>query len=503
MGAADEAGREPTPAADTMDGRRRELTSLRTKLFYGSGSIAFGVKDNGFQTILLPFYNLVLHVPAQLVGLAIFVALVVDAFLDPVVGQISDNLRSRWGRRHPLMYLSALPVAVSYLLLWNPPHWSQGALFFYLVIVAIVVRTFITFYEIPSSALVPELTEDYDERTSFVGYRVFFAWYGGLSMSLLAFLVFMHADAAHKVGQLNPVGYSRYGLTAAVVMFVAILISAAGTHRFIPLFRKPAARRLTLLQYGREMLATLNNRAFLVLLVAAVFLNLATGLVFALSFYVNTFFWKINNTQIAFLTFATFIAVLLGFAVALPLSRRFGKKLSATMMFALGLTINSTPLVLGLFGVLAAKASPGLVWLLFGATAIGSGLAIGSSIMIVSMIADIVEDSEKRTGRRSEGLFFAGNSFIQKAASGGGLFGSGLVLWAAHFPSDRMPGNVEPHIVWNFAVLYLSTVVVLYAIGFLIISRFPIDRAAHAETLRQLAAQAGAGLIDRPPAPMV
>src|SRR5215469_3520660 len=238
---------------------RQGLTATRTKIFYGLGSIAFGVKDNGFQTILLPFYNLVLHVPAPLVGLAILIALVVDAFLDPIVGQLSDNLRSRWGRRHPLMYLSALPVAVSYLLLWNPPAWSANALFIYLIVVAIVVRTFITFYEIPSSALIPELTESYDERTSFVSYRVFFGWYGGLTMASLAFLVFMRPDATHKVGQLNPIGYSEYGLVAAVVMFVAIIVSAMGTHRFIPLFRAPAPRRLSLLQYAREMLATLNN----------------------------------------------------------------------------------------------------------------------------------------------------------------------------------------------------------------------------------------------------
>jgi GPH family glycoside/pentoside/hexuronide:cation symporter len=468
----------------------RDLKSVSTKVFYGLGSIAFGVKDNGFQTILLPFYNLVLHVPAQLVGLAIFIALVVDAFLDPIVGQISDNLRTRWGRRHPLMYLSALPVAVSYLLLWNPPAWSPHALFFYLIVVAIIVRTFITFYEIPSSALVPELTEDYDERTSFIGYRVFFGWYGGLTMSALAFLVFMRTDATHTVGQLNPVGYSHYGLTAALVMFVAILFSSAGTHRFIPYFRQPAARPFTLMQYAKEMLATLNNKAFLILLAAAIFFNLATGLVFALNFYVNTFFWKLNNSQIGILTLAAFIAVLLAFVISPPLSRRLGKKLSAGVMFAIGLAINSTPLVLGLLGILTAKASGGLLALLFVFTTLGSALAIGSSIMLISMIADIVEDSEIRTGRRSEGLFFAGSSFIQKASSGLGLFASGLVLWAAHFPTDKLPGHIDPHVVWNFCIVYLSSSVGLYGIGFLIISFFPITRATHNENLRQLIAEA-------------
>lgn len=100
---------------------RAEMTGLRAKLIYGFGSIAFGVKDQGFSTFLLFFYNQVIGLPAIAVGSAIAVALLADAFLDPVIGQLSDNLRTRWGRRHPLMYASAIPLAVSYWFLWNPP----------------------------------------------------------------------------------------------------------------------------------------------------------------------------------------------------------------------------------------------------------------------------------------------------------------------------------------------------------------------------------------------
>ncbi|MDQ2762032.1 MAG: MFS transporter, partial [Pseudomonadota bacterium] len=106
-----------------------ERLSLSTKLFYGFGSVAFGVKDNGFSYLLLIFYNQVVGLSAPLVGAAIMVAMVFDALLDPIVGQVSDNWRSRWGRRHPFMYASALPVAISYLALWNPPHWSPAHLF--------------------------------------------------------------------------------------------------------------------------------------------------------------------------------------------------------------------------------------------------------------------------------------------------------------------------------------------------------------------------------------
>src|SRR5579872_5725434 len=161
---------------------REELGSVRTKLFYGLGSIAYGTKDQGFNQLLLFYYNRVLGLPALTVSLAIFIVLFCDAFVDPIVGQLSDRARTRLGRRHPFMYAAALPVAVSYYFLFNPPHLQSQALFFYLVGVAIVVRIFISMYEIPSSAMAPEMTEDYDQRTSFLSYRYFFAVVGGVAM---------------------------------------------------------------------------------------------------------------------------------------------------------------------------------------------------------------------------------------------------------------------------------------------------------------------------------
>jgi len=99
--------------------------SRSTKLLYGFGSVAFGIKDQGFAYLLLLYYNQVLGLPEDWIGLGILVALVLDAFIDPVVGYASDNLHSRWGRRHPFMYAAALPVAVSYYLLWTPRRASR------------------------------------------------------------------------------------------------------------------------------------------------------------------------------------------------------------------------------------------------------------------------------------------------------------------------------------------------------------------------------------------
>jgi GPH family glycoside/pentoside/hexuronide:cation symporter len=243
----------------------------RTKLLYGLGSVAFGVKDNGFAFFLLLYYNQVLGLPEAWVGFGIMLALVVDGVVDPVVGHLSDHLRSRWGRRHPFMYASALPIAVSYWLLWSPPALSSGALLVYFVVVAVLVRVFIAVYEIPSASLVPELTGHYDERTSILSYRFFFGWSGGLSMAVLAYALFLQPDATHPVGVLNPAGYRRYGLTAALVMLVAVLVSAVGTHPFIGRLKPPPARRpVGLRAIFREFGETLSNRSFLALFAAGV-----------------------------------------------------------------------------------------------------------------------------------------------------------------------------------------------------------------------------------------
>ena len=173
---------------DAVNASNPHKLPLRLKTAYGFGSVAFGVKNNGFDYFLLLFYSQVVGLDAHLVGIAITTALVFDALSDPVVGYWSDNLRSRWGRRHPFMYAALIPVSLSYFLLWNPPtDWDEQSLFWYLLVLAVIIRTFITLYETPSSALAAELTDDYQERSSLLSFRYYFGWTGGNTMTVMMF----------------------------------------------------------------------------------------------------------------------------------------------------------------------------------------------------------------------------------------------------------------------------------------------------------------------------
>ncbi len=466
---------------------RRPIVSTQTKVLYGLGSVAFGVKDNGFATFAMLFYNQVIGLRAELVSATILIALVADAFVDPLVGLASDNLRSRLGRRHPFMYLSALPVALSYLLLWNPPHWSEGYVLLYLLVCAIVVRTFITFYEIPSSALVAELSPDYDQRTVLFAWRYFFGWAGGLGMMILALSVLLRPDATHHFGQLNPAGYRNYGLVAGAVMFVAIVVSALGTHRFIPQFHVPERRSISIAGMLGEMFATLKNRSFLVLTVAGIFFYVATGLVFALNQYFVTYLWGLSAAQAALFGVLGIFSAAFAFVFAMPLSRRLGKKRASIWLFAVGLAIGIAPITLRLFGLFPANGAPILLPLLLLASTLSLTLSIASSVLLASMLTDVVENSELRTARRSEGVFFAANGFMQKMSSGMGLFVSGLLLGLVHFPVHAIPGHVDTGIVARLAAIYIVTLLVLYGIALLFVSGYGISRAGHEETLRQLA----------------
>ena len=463
-----------------------------TRLLYGIGAVAFGVKDNGFSFFLLLYYNQVLGLPERWVGLGIMLALFIDGLVDPIIGHFSDHLHARWGRRHPFMYAAAVPVAVTYWLLWNPPaNLTPGALFAYFVVVSIVVRIAISLYEIPSASLVPELTDQYDERTAILGYRFFFGWWGGLGIAVLAYALFLQPDAAHLVGVLNPAGYRHYGLAAACIMLLAILVSAVGTHRFIPYLRQPpVGRRLGIRGIFGELVETLSNPSFLALFGAGIFAAMGAGLTAAMSIYINTYFWQLTSTQISVLVLSSFVSAAIALAGAPIASQRLGKKPAAIGISIAALVIGPGPLVLRLLDAFPDNGSPLLMPLLFVFNMTTVALVIVSSILTSSMAADVVEDSEMSTGRRSEGVFVAANAFVQKAVSGVGIFASTLILALIGFPADAKPGEVDPVVVRRLALAFAPAVITVYSIAIVFLSSYRIDREVHEGNLRKLAERA-------------
>jgi len=470
--------------------RDRIIKSPWTKLSYAIGGIPYGVKGNGFSYFLLIFYSQALGVDASQVGLAILITFLFDAFSDPVVGYLSDNTRSRWGRRHPYMYFAALPIAAAYWLLWNPPQgFSNEQLFWYVLFVAIAVRQLITLYEVPSSALVAELTDDYDARTSYLSLRNMFIWFGGVAMAVITLAFLLDETRGGGSGFTDVEGFRQYGMMASATLCIAILVSAIGTHRAIPHLRQSHSvpEGFSILRLIREVFETLSSRSFAALFLAALFASTASGVSGALTFYIYGYFWGFSSGQTSVIVASVFISAILANFIAPMMSRTVGKKRAAVYVGFAAFTLAPAPVALRLLGLMPENGDPILFPLIFCIVVVDLGLIITVQILMQSMIADLVEDAELKTGRRNEGVFFAAISFTRKFVEGSGIFLASVILALIAFPVGVPPSDVPEAALFRLGAFYAPTLFTLWMIMLGCLSLYRIDRAQHEANLRTLA----------------
>ncbi len=461
---------------------------VRTKLAYGLGTLAFGIKDQGFSTFLMLYYNQIVGLPAAWVGAAILVAMIVDAVADPLIGHFSDHCRSRWGRRHPFMYASAIPLAAGYFLLWVPPHGSHELQFIYLLVTSIVVRVAISFYEIPSSALIAEFTSDYDERTSISTYRALFYAVGNVGMAVLALKVFMRATPDQPLGQLNAAGYTGYAAASAVLMFLCVLISARATHSRIPtLHLNHEVERPGLMELLRGLRVILFDRTCISVLLCILFFGIAGGFATTLGVYVSTYFWHLNSADLSVISGAMAFGVILALVVV-QLSKKLGKKQTALGLYWIALLAATIPLVLGLMQEMPAGHGA-LLTVLALREVLMIMCVLAAIILATSMVADVADYFLLKTGKQMEGLMFSGLIMISKMVSGMGVFLSGLVLSSINFPDKAVANAVTPGVVHQLVWVYVLIMGGLCALAILSLSFYPITRASHQRILWELQAR--------------
>lgn len=440
------------------------------------------MKDNGFSYFLMFYYNQVLGLPGALAGTAIFIAMLIDAACDPIIGFWSDNTRSRLGRRHPFMYAAAIPVAIVYFFIWNPPDLSEGALFVYLTIGATLVRLFVSIYETPSTAIVAELTEDYDERTRLLSLRYMFGWIGGLTMSFLMWRYFMV-----EYGVTGATTYEVYGTLGAAAMLVAILLSAGGLHHQIPHLHQPPPRQaFSLRQIIGQVGVTLSNRNFLALFMAGLFAAIGAGVSTNFDTYINTHFWEFTPEQVSWIVLTLFASAALAATYATKITKRFDKKATAIGIYALSIFWGVAPVALRLLGWFPENHTPLLFPIMVVHTIISVTLIIMFGIVQSSMLADIVEESELKTGRREEGLFFAARTFAAKATSGVGTLFAGIALDLISFPRGAAPGTVPEQAVFDLGLIYGPMLMVFYLLALGSMCFYRISREAHDHHLEVL-----------------
>ena len=187
--------------------------SLHSRLLYSSGIVSHALKEAAMGVFVLLYYKQVLGLSGTLTGLAIGISIIWDGISDPLVGAWSDRLRSRIGRRHPLMIAAVIPMAAGFVMLYGPPGSvlsDQGLLFTWLLISMLLIRTALTFFMVPYLALGAEITEDYHERTQLASARTNMAWFFGTLVSATA-LIFIFKEENGLDGRFLIDNYHFFG----------------------------------------------------------------------------------------------------------------------------------------------------------------------------------------------------------------------------------------------------------------------------------------------------
>ncbi len=462
----------------------------KEKFFYASGAVANGVKNDAFTFFLLFFYSNVIGLAPGLASLAIFIALLVDAFTDPIMGVISDRTNHRLGRRHPYFLLGIIPMGLSYFMLFSIQlSWdlSQQYLFLWMLTFTIFTRLGMTIFEVPHRSLGSEMSRSYTERTSIFAAREMFGWAGGLFNAFLAYTVFFKDTPEYIPGTQNPEPWIYYGITGAVLMSISVLVTYFGTLKYKNTSSNDQISFDLKLIFSQIFIA-LKNKSFLIFFFGYLFIAVGWGLNSSLQIYMNTYFWEFKSIMIAsFLgiyVLSTFSAFLLVPKLVLFLEKR------SILLFAITLAalIPPIPIVLYLNDILPDSGSWNLFFALAPFIYIGNTCLSSSAIVRESMLGDISDEVELESRIGQQGLMFASSSLIGKLNTGLGILVAGLALEFIGFPqgSEVLPNADQ---IFSLAMVQGPFVAALMIIPFGIFSFYKIDRQKHKNIMSQLEAR--------------
>lgn len=450
------------------------------------------------QAITMIYYNQVLGVSAVLCGTAFLIAAVADAISDPLVGALSDEVRTRWGRRHPLMLVSAVPIAaIFYGLYQPPPTLGEHELFFWLSGSLVALGVAKDFYAIPHTAMGAELTDDYDERTAIFGWNSIVRSLAAIAIGVIIYAVLFPSTPAFDNGLLNQERYRLLAIMGSVVCFVAILTCTFSTADQIPYLhghdKNPVRRALgtSLKETWRNFRSLATNRSYLSVILCWLVLAISGGVLEVVGTYGRLYGFGFTTEQLAVLRFVTLPGILLCIPLSIWLTRRLDKKLTVVVTIMASCLLVGLPYTLKLLDLFPANHSAGSLPLFFAIHVLGYIALPVVPIVIDSQLVDVADEHELRTGNRAEGLIFSARLFAIKASNGIGSVIGGFGLEAIKFPKNASAATLSPGVVDGLMFMMgpLYYLIVFAGVGLAML--YTITRSRHDEILRALDARRG------------
>jgi glycoside/pentoside/hexuronide:cation symporter, GPH family len=444
--------------------------SLRKKLLFSTGDLSTSIPLAILMFFQLYFLTDVAGLRPDYAGWAVGVGRIWDAINDPLFGLLSDRIRTRWGRRRVLLLFGAVPLGLSFMLMWLVPGLGQLGLAIYYALVFILFDTVFTAVHVGYNALTPEMTSDYDERSSLNGYRMIFSISGTLGAIILATVLGWYIEDQRLL----------YGLLGLILGFLSIIPPLVV---FSITRERPAEELPEPLPMRQAIQSTLSNYPFRLVMGLYLLSWTTASILAAVLIYFATYYLRIPEQANYFVLAAQGMAILF-----IPVVVWLSRKLDKRRAFIIG----SATWIVVLLGLFTLRTDQVLLAYLLAAL---SGAGIATAYVIPwAMVPDIIEYDQVRTGQRREGSYYSFASFFQKLATGLAIWGMGQALAWAHYitPVAGQPPPVQPPQaiqVIRFFAGPIPTILLLLAI--VCAWFYPISRESHKALLEQLAERDG------------
>lgn len=439
------------------------------KIFYGIGDAGINLADTMVSLLFAIFLTDVVHLDPGLAAIAIFIGRSSDYLNDPIIGYLSDKTRSRWGRRRPFLLFGSLPFVLAYAVLWwIPPIDSQIGLAIYYGIAFVLYDTAASVIYMPYFALTPELTVDYDERTSLTSYRMAFSILGAMVAFVVPLAIIGTMEPANS-GLVFTVG-SILGLISIIPVLIVFFTSREKSHSEILVAEKESLRK--------SLSAVYKNKPFMISL--AIFVLTWFALDFVQSTLIYFLKYRMNLEEQSDLIFALlFVAAL----ASIPFWEWSARKLDKQKAYIAGMIFLAVV-------VIGMSFTPGneyslAIMIIFGVFA-GCGLG-AVQVLTWSMIPDGVEYDELQTGKRHEGMFYSIVTTVRKIAASVTL---PLILLTLKITGyDPLLAEQPANAILGIQLLIGVIPAVFLMAGIVFALKNPLNREHHASIVKELASR--------------
>ena len=449
---------------------KAEKVSMKVRIGWGFGGLADNYIMNVItpHVLIMPLYNIKFGMNPALIGVALAIPRLIDAITDPLMGNISDNTRTRFGRRRPYIFLGAILAAMIMPLLWTPPLRTEWFMFVYLTVLASLYSLAYTVFIVPYTALGYELTTDYNERTRVLAWRMYIGLFASITVPWLLLLT-----------QLDTFGGNIMLGALCTCSVISVVVVASGIAPALCCKEKTFALKQEKITLVKALKYTGQNKAFMIVMFAQLIILCSMFTCPMLGLYINTFYIFDNIKQAA--TIQGFAGIIMSVCSYLSIflityiSTKKGKRFA--MNFGL---ILATCGIASIYWTMTPKM-PYLQ--LVSSVIAGLGLQ-GCWLMISSMTADVCDEDELKTGLRREGLYGAVSGFTQKLSLAIAAFTSGWILNLAGFDikAAELTKSIPMNVVFKMKVLMvgIQCAGILIAIAMLLF--YPLTKERCEET---------------------